>query len=98
MQMDTDGLLGTGTIARLSRALVQEGLVDMFSSDNHGDSRSLATARDWLTEISGAEHAELLTRTNAMRLLAGEPMLPVPRLPAAGGIFGRLREMFLSHR
>jgi protein-tyrosine phosphatase len=98
MQMDTDGLLGSGTISKLSRALVQQGLVDLFSSDNHGDSRSLATARDWLNEISGAEHADLLTHTNAKRLLAGEPLLPVPPLPAAGGIFGRLRELFLSRR
>jgi protein-tyrosine phosphatase len=98
LQMDTDGLLGSGPVSKLSRALVQEGLVDMFSSDNHGDSRSLATARDWLTEISGPEHAELLTRTNARRLLDGEPMLAVPRLPAAGGIFGRLRELFMSRR
>lgn len=98
IQMDTAGLLGKGTIAKLSRALVQEGLVDVFSSDNHGDSRSLMTARTWLREIATPEHADRLTRTNALRLLSGESLLPVPALPTAGGIFGRLRELFLSHR
>ena len=45
IQMDTAGLLGKGTVTRMSRALVEEGLVDLFSSDNHGDSRSLASIK-----------------------------------------------------
>ncbi|MES2180455.1 MAG: CpsB/CapC family capsule biosynthesis tyrosine phosphatase [Gemmatimonadota bacterium] len=96
IQMDTGGLLGRGPKSKLSRALVEEGLCDLFSSDNHGDSRSLATARDWLLEVSTQEHADLLTHTNAARLLAGEPVLAAPPLRSSGGIFGRLREMFLS--
>jgi protein-tyrosine phosphatase len=95
IQMDTGGLLGTGEIALLSRALLEEGLVDLFASDNHGDSRSLATARDWLTEVATPEHATLLTRTNARRLLDNAPLLPVPPLPKQAGMFGRLRAMFL---
>ncbi len=98
IQMDTGGLLGKGSISRLSRALVEQGLVDMFASDNHGDARSLATARDWLQEVSTPEHAELLTRTNAMLLLAGSPLLPAPVLPSISGVFGRLRDLFLSRR
>ena len=98
IQMDTAGLLGTGKVSKLSRALVQAGLVDLFASDNHGDSRSLATARDWLLEVATPQHAELLTRTNARRLLDGEPVFPVSPLPPASGVFGRLRELFLSHR
>ncbi|MEP6618952.1 MAG: CpsB/CapC family capsule biosynthesis tyrosine phosphatase [bacterium] len=96
IQMDTAGLLGRSSVGKLSRALVEQGLVDLFSSDNHGDSRSLATARDWLTEVSTPEHAELLTRTNARCLLDGLPIMPVPPLPRTSGIFGRLRELFLS--
>jgi len=95
IQMDTAGLLGRGRIAKLSRELLEAGLVDMFSSDNHGDSRTLATARDWLREVSTPEHAELLTRTNARRVLDGEDMLPVPPLPSTTGIFGRFRELFV---
>ena len=95
IQMDTAGLLGKGDIAAMSRALLEAGLVDLFASDNHGDARSLATARDWLLEVATLEHAQLLTRTNAKRLLDGEPLVPVPPLQRTGGIFGRLREMFL---
>ena len=95
IQMDTAGLLGKGRIAKISRQLLELGLVDLFASDNHGDTRTLATARDWLLEVSTPEHAVLLTRTNARRLLDGEPMLPVPPLPAETGVFARFREKFL---
>ncbi len=96
IQMDTGGLLGSGAVSKLSRALLEEGLVDLFSSDNHGDSRSLATARDWLLEVATPEHATLLTHTNGRRLLDDEPLVPVPPLPRSRGVFTRLRELFLS--
>jgi protein-tyrosine phosphatase len=96
IQMDTAGLMGKGRIAKMSRQLLEQGLVDLLASDNHGDARSLATARDWLLEVSTPQHAELLTRSNARRLLDGEPLSPVPPLPAANGIFSRFRELFLD--
>jgi protein-tyrosine phosphatase len=95
IQMDTAGLIGRGSIARVSRALLEAGLVDLLASDNHGDGRSLATARDWLLEVATPEHARLLTHTNAQRLLADEALVPVPPLPRRAGVFGRLRELFL---
>jgi len=95
IQMDTAGLLGKGRIAKMSRELLEHGLVDLFASDNHGDSRTLATAREWLLDVSTPEHAELLTRGNARRLLDGEPVAPVPPLPPDPGLFARFREMFL---
>jgi protein-tyrosine phosphatase len=98
MQMDTAGLLGRGSMAVLSRALLEAGLVDLFSSDNHGDTRSLASARDWLLEVGAPEHAELLTRVNARRLLDGQPTIPLSPLPERGGMFARLREIFLGPR
>jgi protein-tyrosine phosphatase len=96
IQMDTAGLLGKGRVAKISRQLLELGLVDLFASDNHGDTRTLATARDWLLEVSTPEHAVLLTRTNARRLLDGEAMLPVPPLPAETGVFARFRELFFG--
>lgn len=96
IQMDTAGLLGRGRIAKMSRQLLEHGLVDLFASDNHGDTRTLATARDWLLEVSTPQHADLLTRTNARRLLDGAPLAPVPPLPAASGVFSRFRELFLG--
>jgi protein-tyrosine phosphatase len=96
IQMDAAGLLGKGRTAAISRDLLEAGVVDILSSDNHGDSRSLATARDWLREVASPEHAELLTDTNARRLLEGDAMLPVPPLPRIGGMFGRLRDLFFG--
>jgi protein-tyrosine phosphatase len=90
IQMDVSSLAGRGTIAATSRALLAEGLVDLFSSDNHGDSRSLASAREWLLQNGTPAHAELMTETNARRLLADEPVLPVPPLRRAGGVLSRL--------
>src|SRR5215203_4976264 len=96
IQMDTAGLLGKGRIAKVSRQLLELGLVDLLASDNHGDTRTLATARDWLLEVSTTEHAEMLTRSNARRLLEGEPLAQVPPLPATTSMFSRFREMFLG--
>ena len=56
IQMDTAGLLGKGRIAKLSRELLEEGLVDMFSSDNHGDCARLA-AGSLHGRTRGAAHA-----------------------------------------
>ncbi len=97
IQMDTVGLIGRGAIATMSRQLIEEGLVDLFASDTHGDARSLATARDWLLEVATPEHAELMTRINARRLLDSEPLVPVPPLSRERGIFDRLRELFTRH-
>ena len=88
--MDVARLAGRGTIAVTSRALLAEGLVDLFSSDNHGDSRSLASARDWLLQHGPPTHAELMPETNARRLLPDEPVLPVPPLRRLGGVLSRL--------
>ncbi|NUO39171.1 MAG: hypothetical protein HOQ31_11290 [Gemmatimonadaceae bacterium] len=95
IQMDTAALVGKGSIASMARTLLDAGLVDLFSSDNHGDSRSLAAGRRWLLDLGAPEHAELLTHGNARRLLAGEPLLPVPPLPTTPGFLHRLRELFV---
>lgn len=94
IQMDAAMLLGRGDGARLAKALLEQGLVDCIASDNHGDRRSLAAARDWLLEIGAAEQADLLTQTNAARLLEDHPVLPVSPLSSLNtGVLGRLREL-----
>jgi protein-tyrosine phosphatase len=97
IQMDTAGLTRRGPVGRLSRALLEAGLVDLIASDNHGDARALATAREWLLAFGASEQAELLTRTNARRVLDGKRVVPVPPLRRPGGIVGRLRELFGRH-
>jgi protein-tyrosine phosphatase len=94
MQVDSAALRGHGQTTRLAIDLLQRGLVDIIASDNHGDSRNLATARDWLKEIGADEQAALLTETNAARVLSNEPPLPVPPVEPRRGMLTRLRALF----
>ncbi|MDQ3697291.1 MAG: hypothetical protein M3373_04605, partial [Gemmatimonadota bacterium] len=99
IQLDGTMLLAGGPIGKLARALLEQGLVDCIASDNHGDIRSLAMARRWLQELGAAEHAALLTRTNADRLLRDEPVLPVAPLPRLErGMLMRFKQLLLGRR
>ena len=97
IQMDGAMLLGSRNASKLARDLLADGLVDCIASDNHGDNRSLAAARQWLQEIGATEQAELLTRGNARRLLDGETPLPVGPLPnVERGMLARLKQLVLG--
>ncbi len=99
IQLDAVMLFGSGPMSRLARALLEAGLVDCIASDNHGDRRSLAAARQWLVEIGAVEQAELLTRTNARRLLEGSPLIPVAPIPRVEtGMLSRLKELLFGRR
>ena len=96
IQTDATMLLARGPMTELARAMLAEGLIDCLASDNHGDLRSLAAARLWLTEMGADEHAQMLTHSNAARVLADEPPIPVPPLALGGGVFARLRELLFG--
>jgi protein-tyrosine phosphatase len=99
IQVDAIMLFGNAPASRLARAMLQEGLVDCIASDNHGDSRSLAAARQWLMEVGAEEQAQLLTHTNAERLLTNQPVLPVAPIPEVEqGMLARLKELFFGRR
>lgn len=96
IQMDVQALYGTGRTHLAAIELLDAGVVDLFASDNHGDTRSLVSGRNWLAENGTDEHIDLLTRANAAQLLAGKPLHPVPPLPKRrpAGFIDRLRGMF----
>lgn len=97
IQMDSAMLLGGPATSKLARVLLMEGLVDCIASDNHGDQRSLAGARQWLLEVEATEQAELLTRGNPRRLLDGQEPLPVAPLPEVErGMLARLKQLVLG--
>jgi len=98
IQMDIAGVVGTKRGQELGPKLLARGLVDIFASDTHVDSRSLVPARDWVREVGTDEQAELLTRVNAERLLAGHEMIPIPPLVIRTGFLARLKSMVLGHR
>ncbi|HET7457156.1 MAG TPA: CpsB/CapC family capsule biosynthesis tyrosine phosphatase [Gemmatimonadaceae bacterium] len=93
IQMDAIMLLGSGPMAQMARQLLEEGLVDCIASDNHGDGRSVAAARDWLLEMGATEQASLLTRTNADRVLRNLDPIPVAPVRIDRSFLGRLREL-----
>jgi protein-tyrosine phosphatase len=92
IQTDASVLMGRGLPAELAKAMLADGLIDILASDNHGDSRSLGSARDWLLERGADDQIELLLRVNAERVLSDEDPLPVP--PHRAGLVGRMRRMF----
>lgn len=98
IQTDATMLLARGPMTNLAKSLLAAGLIDCLASDNHGDRRSLAAARVWLEELGAIDHAQILTHSNAARVLADEPTLPVPPLPLARGVFHRLRELLFGRR
>ena len=85
-------------MTELAKDLLGAGLIDCLASDNHGDRRSLAAARVWLEEMGAEEHAYLLTHSNAARVLADEPPIPVPPLRLGRGVIHRLRELLFGRR
>lgn len=102
MQLDVQALAGRGRTAQVALDLLSAGVIDLFSSDNHGDVRSLAMGRSWLEEHATQEHVALLTHDNARLLLAGEPLRPVPPLPRRRRkrrtALGRITNLFFGTR
>lgn len=95
MQLDAAALDAKGPMGDRARALLAEGLVDLLASDTHADRRSLASGRAWILEHGTSEQAELLTRTNAQRLLDGQPLVPVGPVRPTRSIGERLRSIFV---
>ena len=98
IQVDAVMLTHPSEMGMLAVSLLEEGLVDCIASDNHGDARSLAFARDWLEARGDVEQARLLTHTNAARLLADEMPLPVAPIARAEGWLGRIRRGLRGRR
>ncbi|MBC8089291.1 MAG: hypothetical protein H7Z40_18660 [Phycisphaerae bacterium] len=95
IQTDVSVLLGRGAPAELARELLAFGLIDILASDNHGDQRTLAVAPEWLQSHGASdEQVELLTHTNAKRVLADEDPVPVPILKTMMGPIDKIRSIF----
>ncbi len=97
MQVDGNTLAsGRGRGVR-ARALVAEGLADILAGDNHGDTRTLATAREFLQQHDGRVQASLLLDVNPAAILAGEGLEEVPPLPLRTNLLSRLRNLLTEN-
>ena len=98
MQVDaTTPWRPTGRGAR-ARALLAAGVVDILAADNHGDDRTLGSARARLdTQRAGAE-ADLLLLRNPAAILADQPVDPVPPVSIRTSILTRVRTLLDEDR
>lgn len=93
IQVDVAAVLRSPRRQDLALRLLAEGLVDCFASDTHGDSRALGPARRWMEEMGADRQAELLTKTNAGRVLQNLEPLPVPPMELKRSVVDRLRDL-----
>jgi protein-tyrosine phosphatase len=98
LQGDALALLGAGPMTQLARTMLAEGLTDILASDNHGDRRSLSTARLWLEEIGALDQARILTDSNARCLLEGKPLTAVAPVHLQTSVLERLKSLFSGRR
>lgn len=80
IQTDASVLMSRGVPGQFARSMLEHGLIDLLASDNHGDDRTLATARTWLLSRGAREQVDLLVSGNASRILENEDPVPVPPL------------------
>lgn len=94
LQGDATTLCGTGARAATARAFLSAGAYDVLASDNHGDARTLAVARDYLVAHDATDVATLLTDANPAALLSGRTCAPVRGVRVADGLAATLRAWF----
>lgn len=78
MQVDATTLTRRTVRGERARALLRAGLADVLAADNHGDSRTLATAMRYLSTRDGGAAALLLTVHNPGAVLRDDAMDSVP--------------------
>lgn len=98
VQGDAALLLAAGSRGEFARKAIAEGVLDILASDNHGDSRTLATVKLWLHEVGGDRQAHILMNQNPQHVLDGEMLEGVPPLHEHKSIWDRLRELFTVGR
>ncbi|MFZ5623511.1 MAG: CpsB/CapC family capsule biosynthesis tyrosine phosphatase [Gemmatimonadota bacterium] len=91
MQVDATTLLAESARGDRARQLLANGQADIAAADNHGDTRSLAAAREFLVAHGGAEQAALLLETNPAAILEGAQLQLVEPLTIKASLLQRLR-------
>lgn len=93
LQVDGPTLLSTRPRGERARDLITNGLADIAAADNHGDSRSLASALEALTEMGAADQAELLLTANPRAILEDRALEPVPPVIWRRTLLDRFKQM-----
>jgi len=93
MQVDATTLVQPRSRGNRARQLLAAGLVDILAGDNHGDDRSMAAAREALSERNRAI-AELLLIHNPAAILSDGPTEGVPPVKLKESLLNRLKTLF----
>ncbi len=91
MQVDGPTLLSPRPRGSRARQLVELGLADIAAADNHGDDRSLQSARHVLDDHVGALQARLLLSDNPRAIIEDRTIEPVPPLSWRFSVADRVR-------
>ncbi len=94
LQIDATTLASPRARGERARALLAAGLGDIVAGDNHGDDRSIATARELLASQGAGEQAEVLTTRNPRAVLDDRPLEPVEPAPVRLPLASRIRRLF----
>lgn len=90
-QVDATTLTSGSRRGVRARALLEHGLADVLAADNHGDSRSLQTAVEYLGAFRAGPTAKLLTETNPRAVIEGEDLEPAEPIRFTATLLDRLR-------
>jgi protein-tyrosine phosphatase len=93
MQVDATTLMQPRSRGDRARRLLAAGLVDILAADNHGDARSMATAREALQEHHAAV-AEMLLVHNPAAILADGATESVPAVKLKESLLNRIKTLF----
>lgn len=102
LQMNAGSLLGRhgSPVRDTAMILLNSNLIHFCGSDAHNTSSRPMQLRDALFAVAegwGEERARALFKTNAQKMLAGEPIAapdPLPIQPLKKGLFGKIAKMF----
>jgi protein-tyrosine phosphatase len=99
LQVNLGSLVGRhGSRARtVAFQLLRDGLVDVLATDFHGRPQyeiHIDTVSERLRKAGADEQLLLLTSTNPHRIIRDEETEIVPPMPVAGGLWGRLKDLF----
>lgn len=78
LQVDGTTMLASSPRGDRARALLAAGQADILAADNHGDERTLLTARKALESHGAGEAADALLVSNPGAILAGAELVAVP--------------------
>jgi len=91
IQVDATTMTSRSGRGERARALLEHGLADVLAADNHGDSRSLLSAAEFLEAFDAERAAMTLTLSNPRAMVENRDLEPVEPVHFTGSLVDRMR-------